>query len=317
LGLGWAGTHLDWILIGQHLKSASLPLVVAMAVAWTTGLLIRPLRMLILIRAMLPVPWTAYWNVWSADVIALVANSIAPMRAGDALIPFMLRGELGTRAAHLFPIVLVDRFFDFATVVVIFVSALAMVPTVVPWADSATIALLAGLVMLVSGLWFTIHKRSVWVSLLDRMSRRSSEDSEDGLVRKIHDLIGGFAIVDSLRVVAPAMILSLLLWCMTAFAYWLGAIAIYPQTSLVAAAFAAATVALSFIVPLTPGGIGVFHAAMVLALSLFGVPTEMGLAIAIVIHAVLMAAAFAVALVALAVQRISLRSLALLRDGRT
>jgi len=312
---GWGATHLDWRLIGQHIASASSTMLIAMAMVWAVGLFIRPLRMLILIRALLPVPWKQYWAVWTADVLALVANSIAPMRAGDAFIPFMLRKSLGTRAVHLFPIVLVDRFFDFVTVAVIFVVTLVAAPTVVPWAEGVVFALIGGLALLVFGLWFTIHKRSVWVALLDRLSNRSLGRGEDGWAAKLHDLITGFAVVDSLRVVAPAMLLSVVAWAMISAAYWLGSIAIFPQTQPVAAAFAAAAIALSFVVPLTPGGIGVFHAAMVVALSLYGIPAETALAIAIVIHAVLLCTAFAVAIVAVVAQRINLQSLAVLRDG--
>ena len=130
----------------------------------------------------------------------------------------------------------------------------------------------------------------------------------------IHDLIDGFAIVDSLRVVVPALLLSVVFWCGTALSYWLGAIAIYPETALSAAALAAAVVALSFVIPV-PGGIGVFHASWVLALSLHGIPAETALAIAIVVHVVLMAAAFGTAFVALSVQGMSLRSIRALGGG--
>ncbi len=314
MALAWAAKHLDWGVIVLHLKSASVLLIIAMALVWTAGLFVRPVRMFILIRAMLPVPWRAYWTVWSADVIAMIANSIAPMRAGDAIIPFILRKDLGTRAANLFPLVLVDRFFDFATVIVILVSMLAAVPTVVPWANNVMIALIGGLILLMSGLWFSIHKRNVWVPFLDRIGRRSGADSECGWPRKVHDLIAGFAVIDSARVVAPALLLSVVFWVGTTLAYWLGAVALHAEISLTAAALAAAIVALSFVVPL-PGGIGVFHASWVLALSLYGIPAETALAIAIVVHAVLMASAFGVAFVALAMQRISLRSLKVLRDA--
>jgi uncharacterized protein (TIRG00374 family) len=309
-------TRLDWGLIFHHVTSASLPMLVAMAMVWAVGLFIRSLRMFVLARALLPVPWRHYWTIWTADVLAMVANSIVPMRAGDALVPFMLRRALGTRAVRLFPIVLVDRFFDFVTVAAIFVAALAAAPAVVPWGESVVFVLVGGLMLLVFCLWFTIHKRTLWVALLDRVSNRSLGRGEDGWAAKVQDLIGGFAVVDSLRVVAPAILLSIGVWTMTSVSYWLGSIAIFPATSPAAAAFAASVVALSFVVPLTPAGIGVFHAAMVLALSVYGMPAEIALAVAIVVHGVLLCTFFALAIIAVIAQRIDLQSLTLLRDGQ-
>ena len=315
--LVWGATRLDWRLIVQHVTSASPALLVAAAMAWTFGMFIRPLRMLILTRALLPVPWHHYWTVWSADMLALAANSIVPMRAGDALVPFMLRKALGTRALRLFPILLVDRFFDLVTVSVLFVATLAAAPTVVPWAESVVFPLLGGLALLVFGLWFVIRKRHLWAVLLDGLSNHSLRRGEEGLTAKVHDLIAGFAVVDSLRVAAPALLLSIGVWAMTSVSYWLGSMAIFPQTPPAAAAFAAAVVALSFVVPLTPGGVGIFHAAMVLALSLYGMPAETALAVAIVIHGVLLCTVFALAFIAVVAQRIDLRSLAVLRDRPT
>ncbi len=316
-GLAWAGTRLDWQLIGRYLASASVPAVIAMAVAYTIGQFIRPLRMLILIRAMFPISWSHYGIVWAADAIAMAANCIAPMRAGDAIIPFILRRQLGTSAARVFPILIVDRFFDFATVVGIFVSTLVAAPTVAPWADHAIFALLAGLALVVFGLWLAIHKREFWAAILDRLESHRTPNASGGWTSKVRDLLGGFKIVDNVRTVAPALVLSILQWSMTTLSYWLGAIAIFPQTSPIAAAFTAAAVALSFVIPLTPAGIGIFQAAAILALSLYGVPAESALAISIVVHAVFIVCVFMIALFALIIQRVGVRSLTSLRDGDT
>jgi hypothetical protein len=66
--------------------------------------------------------------------------------------------------------------------------------------------------------------------------------------------------------------------------YLFGIWAVWPEGSFASAAFMAGAVTLSFLIPLTPGGIGVFHAAAVLALTLFMVPPELGLAIAAITH---------------------------------
>ncbi len=307
--LVWASTRLDWSLIGQHLSSADLSLVVAMAVTWSFAMLIRPVRLLLIIRAAIPIAWRHYWLVWAADIIALVANSIAPMRAGDLLIPFLLRRAIGARVSQLLPMVIVDRFFDFTTVVLIFVLSLTAVPIAVPWAANVILALLIGLAMLVAAFWISITKREVWIARLDQLNAHFGKKSGEGLIGMIQGLLLNFGRIGRLQVVVPAFALSLALWITTIAAYWLGACSIYHQTSFVGVAFAGAAVALSFVVPLTPGGVGIFHAAMTLALTLFGVPAETALAISIIIHAVLLGTAFSLAGVAMIVQRVSVHSL--------
>jgi uncharacterized membrane protein YbhN (UPF0104 family) len=64
---------------------------------------------------------------------------------------------------------------------------------------------------------------------------------------------------------------------------------------------------------LAPGGFGVFHAASVLALSLFVVPVEPALAFAIIAHAFQLGSVLVLGTVALVGQGISLRSLVAIR----
>ncbi len=287
-----------------------------MAVSWIVALLFRPLRLLVLVKAMMPEIRRRYWPLWSANVIAMATNSVIPMRAGDVMMAFVLRQSLGVSTARSSSLVVVDRFFDFATVIVIFVSALSAAPTVAPWAANVTITLLAALALLVGGLWLVIRMRGLWMTLLERMLSRMNVQKAERLKSIGHELLAGLAQIESLKVVGPVLLFSICLWAMTIVSFWFGIRAVWPEASVMAAALAVGAVALSFAVPVAPGGFGVFHGAVVLALSLFGIPVEPALAFAIVAHAFQIGSVLVFGMIAMIWQGISIRSLATARGPR-
>jgi uncharacterized membrane protein YbhN (UPF0104 family) len=98
--------------------------------------------------------------------------------------------------------------------------------------------------------------------------------------------------------------------------YWFGARAVWPGTPFVAGVFTAGAVALSFVIPSLPAGIGVFHAVVVVALSLFKVPIEAAFACAIICHAFQLGAVMVLAGAAIVSQGIRVRSLREMRGTK-
>jgi hypothetical protein len=316
IGLGaWAIARLDLHAVGVKLASASKLEIAGMALAWLASLFIRPLRLLLLIRATAPEVPRRYWAVWSADLIAMAVNSIIPVRAGDMTMAMVLRRFLGMSTASGFSIVFVDRFFDLATVIVLFVSALSVAPKVAPWAINLPVTLPAGLALLVGGVWLTVRLHKVWLRLLDRLLASMAVERRERWSGRVHDLFEGLLAINKPRVIASALAVSVVLWGMTALSYWLGILAVGSDVPAAAGAFVAGAVALSFVFPAAPGAIGVFHAVTVLALSLFNIPAEAALACAIICHAFQLASVLLLAGVALVSQGLSVRSLATLKES--
>lgn len=315
--IAWSATKINWAEIGRQLASASPPAVAGMALFWLLTLCIRPLRLLVLLRTLEAGTERRYQAVWCADVIAMAANSILPMRAGDMMMAFVLKQKGSDRTAGIFSVVMVDRFFDFATVVVIFMSTLALAPTIAPWAANVTLALGVALAFLVGMLWLTVRFRRLWLKVCELLLSRMSSHRSGRWRARLHDLFDGLASVDRISTLAMVVALSVGVWATTSASYWFGLSAVRVEAQLVAAAFAASAVALSFVVPITPGGVGVFHAAAVLALSIFGVPAETALAFAIILHAFQLGSVLILATIALLIQGIGVRTLVKLRRDKS
>jgi glycosyltransferase 2 family protein len=304
----WTANKFDWKLIGRELRSASVPGVMTMAVIWIIALLVRPIRLLVLMRAMAPDAKRRYWALWSANVISMATNSIIPMRAGDLMMAFTLRQSLDVTMARSSSIVLVDRFFDFTTVIVIFVAMLSVAPTVAPWAGNLTVGLLAALALLVIGLFLAIRLRHVWTAIVDRALAAAVPRQAGRWGARLHDLFDGLAMIDRPGVIVPLLLLSVCLWGITGASYWFGANAVWPHVSLVAAALTGSAIALATIMP-APAGLGVFQGAAVLALSLFGMPAEAALAFAIIAHVFQLGAVLVLGAIAVICQAVSVRTL--------
>src|SRR4029079_15057904 len=91
--------------------------------------------------------------------------------------------------------------------------------------------------------------------------------------------------------------------------YALGLSAVHAQVQPAASAFNIAVTALSFAVPLGPGGMGAFEASSVLALAVFDVPLEPAIAFAVIAHLFQLASVAAFAAVAVLTGHIDYRSL--------
>lgn len=313
----FAASRLDWQLVLQRLREADASLMIGMAGAWIVALCIRPLRLMVLARALAPQSRPKYMQTWSADMVAMAMNSVIPMRAGDIMMTVTLGQNLGITTARATSVMLVDRFFDFATVMVMFATTLTMIPTSVPWAHQALVVCIATLSVLSLGLWLVIHQRRLWMLALERLFAKASSPFMSKVLGQAHDLFDGFARVDNLKTASLVVLLSTCQWTAVAASYWFGVGSVWPQVTFGASAFAAATVALSFIVPIAPGGFGVFHGAVVLALTIFSVPVEPAIAFAIVAHVFQLGSVLIFGVLSMLAQGISFRALAALRNVRS
>ena len=279
------------------------------------ALAIRPLRTMVLARSLAPESRIRYSPFWTANIASLAVNTVLPMRAGDVLMAYILNRRLGTAGPTSVSIVLFDRFFEFATVIVIFATILLLVPAAAPWTQGAVAVLVPAVVVLTAGLWLVIRLRDFWMRMFDWIVGRLSSPHMGRLRGVVRELVDGFARLDSPKAMSLVVALSIGQWLAIAGSWWFGLVSVWPSAGFAAAAFAASVVALSMIVPIVPGGVGVVQGAAILALSAFHVPTEPALALAIVVHAVQVAAVLLLGAFALVWEGIGPGSIAAMRRG--
>jgi len=293
----WAAQTVDWSQLLKELAAASPFDIAVMLVGWIAVLCLRPLRMLFLLRATSREISSEYGPVWAAHIVGMGTNSVTPMRGGDVVMALIMNRRLPVSVPQALSVIIVDRACDTATVVAIFLGALVFLPSATAWSSHAALVLLAGLVLGIAAVAVMVKVREPLLAFLgDRLARYRFGVRLHTMAR---DLLSGLGTLQDLRLALIVFLLSVALWGATVAAYWFGLHAVWHGGSVAAAAFASAVVALTFVVPLAPGGIGVFQAAAVFALTAFGIPVEPALAFAIISHALQLVTVLVLAALAL------------------
>jgi uncharacterized protein (TIRG00374 family) len=307
--LAWATNRLDWPELGQRLAGASPSLLCGMLAAWLAALLMRPVRFRYLLNVLGHVDSADYRTVWAAMALGAATNSFAPMRAGDVVVAVFLRQRLGVDIHRTFTVIVADLTCDFICVVTVFLGALAFAPTVPGWTGHAIAILLSMMVLGIAGLFGVLRWRGRVVLLIDLVLARLAPRWQARVHEIAVEVLEGLAEIGHWRTAGPLVLISAVIWGLSWLSYALGLSAVHEQVEPAASAFNMAVTALSFAVPLGPGGMGAFEASSVLALAVFDVPLEPAIAFAVIAHVFQLGGVAAFAVLAVLTGHIDYRSL--------
>lgn len=211
-------------------------------------------------------------------------NNVLPARAGDVIRAGLISTREPVSASRALATVVVERVLDGLTLALMLAFLLPLFP--VP-DQVARIGQVAGTSMAAAGVGLMIlstqRARSVrWAhAILDRIPRIDKLQWSE----RIGSLIDGLGALRSPAALGRAAIWSVIVWMLSGVAYYFVLRAFDLQLSITAGIFVLVVTTLVLIVPATPGYVGVFDYAAVLALSVFGVERSLAVSCAIVLHA--------------------------------
>jgi hypothetical protein len=287
LWLALRGLRLSDVL--GHIRTVRpLPLVACIVVA-TLTFPIRALRWRHLVRDTQgdPLPLAPAWH---AVAIGFMGNNLLPLRAGELLRAWSLTRLAPVRMSSALASIAVERVFDALTVVGtlglgLLVSGLAGDVTI----GGIQVASLARRVGVVAALGFLGAAAVLaWPAAFRRVLEKTVPFSSlrYRLLALLDGVREGLAALRSPRRLGAVIGWSLVLWGVNAASFWL----LLPGFGLAedfgAALVVQGTVVFGVAVPSSPGYVGVFEAAIVLALALYGVAQDQALAYALTYHAV-------------------------------
>lgn len=308
VGAAWALTRLDWAAFQRRIIEASPADLALMLVMWVTALLLRPVRFQFLLRVLghARVPYT---QVWTANMLGMAVNSFTAMRAGDVVVALFLRHRLGIDIHRSLTVMAADALCDFLCVALLFLTALSFAPISAAWTTHAAPVLGGVSVVVLVTMAAVIKFRFRVLAIADRLLARIDRPWAERLREMAQDVLAGIAAISHWRVCVPLILISAGIWVVIGASYWFGMRAVAIEPSVAAASFVMSAVALSFIVPLGPGGLGAFEAAAVVALSVFNVPLEAAIPFAVIAHAFQLGSALLLAMLAVTTQKVDYRSL--------
>ncbi|MGI8731438.1 MAG: lysylphosphatidylglycerol synthase transmembrane domain-containing protein [Solirubrobacteraceae bacterium] len=222
--------------------------------------------------------------VTEALFIGYFFNNILPLRAGEAARVIALHQRTDASRALTTGTVVVERVYDVLSLVFLLFLALPWLPAVSWLRAAATLAVATGVAIAIAVAVLAVYEERPLRYAL-RPLHKFGLVSDEKMLSGAQNLLRGLAAIRNVRVAAEAFAWSLVSWLVMAFSFWLVMLAFDLDLSPVAALFALVAIGLGMILPSLPAAVGVFEAAVVVALLPYNIDKSLALSFALVLHA--------------------------------
>lgn len=297
IGLVISVALLAWVLskshpdkVWEYAKHANGWLLLLTIVFATVTFPVRSIRWRLILRDAdgRPFPWIPLWH---ATAIGFMANNLLPARAGEVARAYVASRQLPVRFTTALGSIAVERVFD--ALVMLGLMAVAIAAPSFPTnalvggrsvsAIAASTAVLFGVVLVLA--LAIANRPGPWLVLVEHISRRLLPvRAADRVVRASDGIVEGLAVLKSPARFAGVVLWSLVLWIKNAAAFAICFRAFGLDVPLEAALLLQGIIGFGVAIPSTPGYGGVFEAATLVTLRLYGVDSSLALAYALTYH---------------------------------
>jgi hypothetical protein len=270
LVLRWAG----WESLRAALERVSPIFLVAALAVYLVSMIARGVSWRMLLGGDVGMP-----RVLAALNEGYLLNNVLPWRLGELGRAVLLGRKAGKSVIGVLSSIFLERLF----VIILAVALLGALLPLTIGMPGLSRSVMIGAFILVGGfvfLWITFQ-RPGWVQfILQRLP--GSESFWTGSWDRFRR---GLELARNPGVLFVSFSWMILSWALAGLMYWLVLRSIIPDAEMLWAYFMLAVTMIGVAVPSSPGYVGVFEAAGVLALSVFFVPKDSALAGALIIHA--------------------------------
>jgi uncharacterized protein (TIRG00374 family) len=288
LGIGISVLAL-WILLHSVDIGAAMEVVATASPAWVAVMIVmvlidvgaRGARWQVLLA---PIKAIAYRRVLGFTYVGYLANNVLPARLGELVRSRALGEGEGLSTTTVLGTVVVERVVD--TVIVVGLAAVAVVVLSVRGVMTSAVLLGGAFVaLLVVGLAIAmaLHR----LPGADRVIAYAARWPR--LVEMARRLREGLSVAARPRTLAGALAFSVVAWTASILTFLAGGQAVGVELTLAQGALLSSGVALATIVPSGPGYLGTFELTAVGIASSFGVDRDSAFAMALLVHATILA----------------------------
>ena len=225
-----------------------------------------------------------FWPTVEATLVGYLIIAVLPGRVGELSRASLLGRTQGASTARAIGTIAVEKLYDVGALFLM-LGGLAIVVPIPAWARAAALTVGFGFALFLIAFGVASTARSSIVEWLIRIvdplpvlrGRRVSQFASG--------LLGAASSFRVPRLVAIQVLASGVLWGLAIGQTYLGTVAFGLDTGWDAATFVLVATNLGMTVPSAPASLGVYHGITVLSLEVFGVDTEVALALAIGVHA--------------------------------
>lgn len=252
-------------------------------VLYFTGIWIRSWRWAALLR---PVRRLGAREMFPVVAIGYMANNVLPLRAGEFVRTYVLSTRAAVGKSAVLATIAVEKVFDGLTMLLfMLIASLSIALTAELRRIGMLAAALFGAVLIGLVLLSAAGSRD-WI--LDRVLPRLPRSIGDPAARMAHSFLAGLGILRRKDELLAVTLSSIAAWLLEASMYAFAAQAFGLGLRPAAVLLVTAVANLATLIPSSPGYVGPFEAAILLALvGALGIAHETALSFAIAIHAAL------------------------------
>ena len=221
-------------------------------------------------------------SLFTSTMIGFMAINLLPARLGEVVRAYSLGSKENISKSATFATILLERIFDLVALLALVWFTLVFFPTPpeVKKVGYLTLVLIAGILLI---LYFLKTKTKPTLAVLEKpfiFLRQSWRDKAKELFEKF---AGGLAILVDFKTLWVVIVISILLWFATALSNYLIFLAFGIKPPIYASFILLIFVAFGISLPSSPGFIGTFQFACVLALKFFKIPESTAFSISVVL----------------------------------
>jgi uncharacterized protein (TIRG00374 family) len=243
----------------------------------------------------LPIKKTRISNLFRTTIIGFAVSTIFPAKIGEVVRPYLLGKIENISKSAALATVVIERVFDTATI--LFLLMIYLVFLVEPGQLSgkaqsflvelnrAGLVVFAGMIALVIFLYYLKTKPVAVRKVITKVERILPARISHSIDDILDSFIQGLSILHDPKILFTIAYFSIAFWLIICAGFWAGVRAYVPGFAFTSTFLIMTLLALGIAVP-TPGGVGSYHLACKLGLTVFfNVPEEQASAIALVSHA--------------------------------
>jgi glycosyltransferase 2 family protein len=219
----------------------------------------------------------------TAFFVGLFFNNIMPLRAGEALRVVVLSRKAHVAAAEVAATVALERVLDVLALLLLLFAAAPWLPHL-PWLKAAAVLAVAVLTGTAVAVYVVVRFGDRALLRILAPLRAAPFVTEAQTVSVAKAIVRGLEALRSPATAAIAATWTLASWLMLALSAWLLTLAFHLRLPVLAGLLVVVATNLGQVIPSSPGAIGVFEAAALLAVTTYGVARATGLSYAVALH---------------------------------
>ncbi len=227
-----------------------------------------------------PIP---FWRVFAALNAGYLLNNVLPFRLGEVGRAYLISRTQNVRSSQALSTVLVERVIDLCMIVGM-LSAFLPIITGLDWARGAAVVSALVTLTALGGLFVVARNRERMVRLARWVLARLPGLQAERWLARAEAFIQGLAVLQDPRRFLTAAFWSGTAWVLAGLSAWLLMTGFIPDATLEMGYFVLVVTGLSIAIPAAPGNLGVWPAAVILALTVYDVTRSLALSFGLVHH---------------------------------